>query len=91
MRNNRVSVTGLGVVGLPLVLVCTAHRQLIAYDAERQRIAALKTLHHHPCLIFTSESARLADAAFQIVTVPTPINEKPSARPQSLTSRLRKY
>ena len=82
----RISVVGLGYVGLP-VATTFAHpaSTIIAFDIDTRRIAELSNGHDRtgevepaalraPGLKFTSNPDDLRAADFHIVTVPTPID-----------------
>ena len=83
----RLSVVGLGYVGLPLACsFAAAGAEIIAFDINTQRVDELRRGHDRtdevegadlatPNLIFTTEAADLAKADFHIVTVPTPIDD----------------
>ncbi len=84
-REERISVTGLGYVGLPLAAAFSGKAEVIGYDRDERKIAAcvngtdltgevgdeaLKSAK----IRFTSDETILRDAAFHIVAVPTPVN-----------------
>ena len=84
--NRRISVIGLGYVGLPVAATfARAGHPVIAYDIDTRRIAELRDGHDRtgevesaalktPGLKFTTDARDLAAADFHIVTVPTPID-----------------
>ena len=84
--NRRISVTGLGYVGLPVATTfAKAGQPVIAFDIDRRRVAELAKGHDRtgevepadlasPGLTFTADAKDLAKADFHIVTVPTPID-----------------
>src|SRR5689334_6482380 len=93
--NRRVSVIGLGYVGLP-VATAFARRgtSVVAFDIDPRRVAELSKGHDRtgevaqgelraPGLSFTTRTADLRAADFHIVTVPTPIDasKQPDLRP----------
>jgi len=84
-HNRKVSVTGLGYVGLPVAVAFARHGRVIGYDYDPARIAALKSGHDstgeidtgelkQSNLVLTADPDALKDADFHIVTVPTPID-----------------
>ena len=85
-HNRRLSVLGLGYVGLPVaVAFARAGAPVIGFDISEQRIRELhagidRTLEVDtkelklPSLTLTSDVRALAEADFHIVTVPTPID-----------------
>lgn len=94
-RTERISVIGLGYVGLPLcVAMARQYETVIGYDISERRVADL--LDHHDstnevtgaalldCTArFSTRDACLAEASFHIVTVPTPIDaeKRPDLQP----------
>jgi len=81
----KVVVVGLGYVGLPLAVALARHFDTIGVDINAARIAALKEGHDATreidgetlkasSLKYASDMAACADAAFIIVTVPTPVD-----------------
>jgi len=85
-HGRRISVTGLGYVGLP-VAVAFGHRGPVdGFDASAQRVAELKAGEDRTRevdaeelrgaeVLFTDDPSDLARADFHIVAVPTPIDE----------------
>lgn len=80
-----LAVIGLGYVGLPLATALAQHRPTIGFDVNPQRIQALREgsdcngeLHADSLtasqLHLTDDPARLREATFLIVAVPTPID-----------------
>jgi len=85
-HQRKVSVIGLGYVGLPVAVAFGQQRQTIGFDINRARIAELQqgrdsTLEVAPAeleaadILFTSNVADLKNADFHIVAVPTPIDD----------------
>ncbi len=84
----RISIIGIGYVGLPLAYAFSKHYQVVAYDYNEQRIKTLKnhidenndlnlkSLNLGKNLHFTSNKNEIADSDFIIITVPTPVNNK---------------
>ncbi len=99
--NRRISVIGLGYVGLPVaVTFARAGTKVIAFDIDPRRITELTRGHDRtgevdppalraPSLYFTSKVADLTAADFHIVTVPTPIDasKQPNLEPLRRASR----
>ncbi|MCP5325525.1 MAG: nucleotide sugar dehydrogenase [Oceanospirillaceae bacterium] len=86
MNKRRISVIGLGYVGLPVAVAFGNKHPVIGFDINQKRIAELqknldRTLEvtseelEHTNITFTSNAADLAQADFHIVAVPTPIND----------------
>jgi UDP-N-acetyl-D-galactosamine dehydrogenase len=84
--NRRVSVIGLGYVGLPVATAFASKgTAVVAFDIDGRRVAELSRGHDRtgevpkaelcsPKLSFTTRTADLRAADFHIVTVPTPID-----------------
>lgn len=81
----RIAVLGLGYVGLPLAVEFGKTRDVIGYDINERRVAALRGGHDSTLEVsdeelraasvqFTNEESDLADANLYIVTTPTPVN-----------------
>lgn len=85
--NVKVSVVGLGYVGLPLAVEFGKKRPVIGFDINTRRIAELQGGNDHTLevdveemaeakyLTYTADQSVLAQANVYIVTVPTPIDE----------------
>jgi len=85
--NVTVAVVGLGYVGLPLAVEFGKHFRTIGFDLSEAKVDAykkgadptgevssadLKAAQH---LVVTTDAARLREANFVIVAVPTPVDE----------------
>ena len=86
MTKRKISVVGLGYVGLPVAVAFGKKHQVIAFDINQKRIDALKSGHDDTLevsdqdlaqvdLLLTANPRDLRKADFHIVAVPTPINE----------------
>lgn len=82
----RISVIGLGYVGLPLAVGLARHFDVTGFDIDPQRIAALREGHDRTGeidaqrlrdsgLTFTDEVEALRGSDLFIVTVPTPVDQ----------------
>ncbi len=85
-HNRKVAVVGLGYVGLPIAVAFGKKEHVIAFDINTTRIAEVKAGHDRNNDIpdsdfegsraeYTADPARLRDADFVIVAVPTPVDE----------------
>lgn len=86
-NNHKISVIGLGYVGLPLAVEFGKKYKVIGYDINESRIAELKNgidrtnettknqLDESVYLNLSSEELELKDSTIFIVTVPTPIDK----------------
>jgi UDP-N-acetyl-D-glucosamine/UDP-N-acetyl-D-galactosamine dehydrogenase len=92
----KISVIGLGYVGLPVAVAFGNNSNVIGFDVNEKRLAELRK--GHDCtreieardlkaanIHFTSNPEDLRQADFHIVAVPTPINE---AKQPNLTPLL---
>ena len=101
-KKNKLAVIGLGYVGMPIA-VEFANRgiKVIGFDINEQKIAQYKSgidvtnevgdVAIASCDVeFTSDEARLREASFHIVAVPTPVNNDhtPDLAPVEGASRV---
>ena len=84
-KKKRISVTGLGYVGLPLALELARHFAVIGFDISEPRVEMMRRgedpsrelppeAFEGADIEFTADPARLRDAHFHIVAVPTPVD-----------------
>jgi UDP-N-acetyl-D-galactosamine dehydrogenase len=84
MQQRKISVVGLGYVGLPLAIALSKTHQVLGFDVNQQRITELaqgQDKNDDVCveeltqanLQFTAQVEDLAAADFHIIAVPTPI------------------
>ena len=84
-KESKISVIGLGYVGLPIALELARHFQVVGFDIKEDRVAQmqrqedpskeLEAADFADCDIqFTSKPDDLRAATFHVVAVPTPIN-----------------
>jgi UDP-N-acetyl-D-galactosamine dehydrogenase len=96
-HGRKISVIGLGYVGLPVAVAFGAQAPVVGFDISAARIAELaagrdRTREVDPAQLtaarirFTSDPQHLREADFHIVAVPTPID---SARNPDFTPLLR--
>src|SRR6187397_2723039 len=82
----KVSVIGLGYVGLPVAAAFGQKSKVIAFDVNKKRIEQLRAgvdrtgevppeVLISPNLHFTDDPVDLGKADFHIVAVPTPVNQ----------------
>ena len=97
----KISVIGLGYVGLPLAIEFSKKQEVVAFDIDKNRINQLKkgidktqevNKKHlkSKSLTFTSNKHDLKESKVFIITVPTPINSKkePDLKPLKEASKL---
>ncbi len=86
MINRKISVIGLGYVGLPVAVAFGNSHPVIGFDVNKKRILELQSNEDFTLevtseelkstdIIFTSDPKDLSKADFHIVAVPTPIND----------------
>lgn len=99
-KKKRISVIGLGYVGLPLALEFGRHFSVVGFDINEERIASMKNkldpsgelekiAFEGSDVEFTSDAGKLASAHMHIVAVPTPVDEHkvPNLKPLLAASR----
>ena len=85
-HQRKISVVGLGYVGLPVAVAFGKSEQTIGFDINEERLAELRNGHDRTNevtdqdlaatqILFTSKTAELAQADFHIVAVPTPVDD----------------
>ncbi len=85
-KETRLSVIGLGYVGLPIALEFARKIPVTGFDIKPERVEMMKRgvdpskelsdEAFHGCdIVFTSDPAMLAEASFHIIAVPTPIDD----------------
>jgi len=90
----KISIVGLGYVGLPLAVALSRQFNVIGFDISEARVAELedghdRTMEIEPPILrastmtYTTDITKTADADLHIVTVPTPVDEgnKPDLTP----------
>jgi UDP-N-acetyl-D-galactosamine dehydrogenase len=93
-KKKKISVTGLGYVGLPLALELAKKFRVIGFDISEERIDMMKqgidpsremeeSDFERKDIFFTHNPQDLKSAHFHIISVPTPIDEykTPNLRP----------
>lgn len=85
-KQKKISVIGLGYVGLPIALEFAKHVKVVGFDIKPERVEMMKNRidpsneleaeDFDGCdILFTANPADLHDCHFHIVAVPTPIDE----------------
>ena len=101
-EKEKISIIGLGYVGLPLAIEFAKHYDVTGFDLNKKRIDELKKgfdrtneVDNHDLkttskILFTSEPENISDAKVYIVTVPTPIDEfnVPDLEPLKSASKI---
>lgn len=100
-RQEKISVVGLGYVGMPIAVAFAKKVDVIGFDVNENKIQLYKSgvdptnevgneAIQQTRVEFTHDEVRLQDAKFHIVAVPTPINsdKTPNLSPVEGASRL---
>ena len=85
-REKKISVIGLGYVGLPLALEFARDFEVIGFDINEDRVQMMKngedpseelesSAFENRRITFTTNPEDLKDAHFHIIAVPTPVSE----------------
>ena len=102
MKNTKISILGLGYVGLPLALEFSKKFDVVGFDINKKRVDSLKkkndktkevsklTLLRSKKLFLTNRITDMEGSDFFIITVPTPINSKnkPNLKPLEDASHI---
>ena len=99
-REEKLSLIGLGYVGLPIAVSFAKKVDVIGFDVSQKKIDLYKSgidptrevgneILTHTTIEFTSDERKLREAKFHIVAVPTPVKEDrtPDLTPLESASR----
>jgi len=101
MKNDRkISVTGLGYVGLPVAIAFAKAGRVVGFDIDTERVSELRSgldrtnevfeKELRDCDIkFTNETEDLKQANFHIIAVPTPITDAKTPNMEPLLNASR--
>lgn len=97
----KLSLVGLGYVGMPIAVAFARKVRVIGYDLNEKKIGLYRSgidptrevgdeVIKNTTVEFTSDETRLREARFHIVAVPTPVNDDrtPDLRPVEGASRV---
>ena len=100
-REETLAVVGLGYVGMPLAVAFARSMRVIGYDVNAEKIALYRqgkdptnevgdACVRESTVDYTCDEARLREAKFVVVAVPTPINQDktPQLHPVESASRI---
>ena len=100
-REEKLSVVGLGYVGMPIAVTFAKKIDVIGYDLNEKKIALYQSGVDptgevgneeiaRTAVAFTADETRLREAKFHIVAVPTPVNDDhtPDLSPVEGASRI---
>lgn len=98
---DKISLVGLGYVGMPIAVAFARKVKVIGYDLNADKIRMYQSgidptnevgneVIKNTTVEFTSDAARLREARFHIVAVPTPVNDDhtPDLSPVEGASRI---
>jgi len=85
-KKEKISVVGLGYVGMPIAVAFARKVNVIGYDLNESKITLYKSgidptkevgddTIKNSTVDFTSDASKLKEAKFHIVAVPTPVND----------------
>ena len=97
----KVSLVGLGYVGMPIAVAFARKIKVVGFDLNEEKIKLYKSgvdptnevgdeVIKNTTVEFTADPAKLKEAKFHIVAVPTPVNSdhSPDLRPVEGASRI---
>lgn len=100
-REAKISLIGLGYVGMPIAVAFAKKADVIGFDISKEKIDLYKMgidptkevgddVIKNTEVEFTSDESKLKEAKFHIVAVPTPVNDDhtPNLKPVESASRL---
>ena len=100
-KNAKLSLIGLGYVGMPIAVAFAKHVNVIGFDLNSKKIELYKNgidpthevgdeVISNTSVEFTSDENKLREASFHIVAVPTPVNDDhtPDLRPVESASTV---
>ena len=84
-KKSKISLVGLGYVGMPIAIAFAKKADVIGFDINKEKVELYKKgidptkevgdeAIRKTTVEFTSDEARLREAKFHIVAVPTPVN-----------------
>ena len=85
-RKTKLSLVGLGYVGMPIAVEFAKHVKVVGYDLNEEKIEKYKqgidptnevgdAAVANSTVEFTADPSKLEEARFHIVAVPTPVNQ----------------
>ncbi|WP_174734325.1 nucleotide sugar dehydrogenase [Mesobacillus harenae] len=99
-REEKISLIGLGYVGMPIAVAFAKKADVIGFDVNKQKVELYKSgidptkevgneVIKNTTVEFTSDEASLREAKFHIVAVPTPVKDDhtPDLTPVESASR----
>lgn len=100
-RQEKLSVIGLGYVGMPIAVAFSKSLNVIGFDVNEEKVKLYQhgmdptkelgnAVIENCTVVFTADTALLKEARFHIIAVPTPVNSDhtPDLSPVESASRL---
>lgn len=100
-KKEKLSVIGLGYVGMPIAVAFAKHIDVVGFDINKKKIDLYKSGVDptnevgdqeiiNTSMVFTSDETQIRNAKFHIVAVPTPINQYkvPDLNPVEQSSKI---
>lgn len=100
-REEKISLVGLGYVGMPIAVAFAKKTEVIGFDLNREKIKLYQSgmdptnevgneAIQNSSVYFTDDATKLQDARFHIVAVPTPVkpDHTPDLSPVEGASRI---
>ena len=100
-KKRKISVIGLGYVGMPIAVSFSKHVNVIGFDINKEKIECYKAgedptkevgdeVIKNCSVEFTSDEKRLQDGRFHIIAVPTPVkpDHQPNLNPVKSATKL---
>ena len=84
-KEYKISIIGLGYVGLPLALAFSQYYKIVGYDVNEKRVDELNkgfdcnldtSVKENSNLMFSSDESDLKESNIYIITVPTPVDDE---------------
>ncbi len=75
MKDKTVCIVGLGYVGLPLAEAFSKHLKVIGFDRDEEKVGKLNDGNQEENIEFTADPARIKQADFILICVPTPVTK----------------
>jgi UDP-N-acetyl-D-galactosamine dehydrogenase len=73
LNDTIVCVVGVGYVGLPLAEAFAQHLKVVGFDVNHEKVRSLNVTNNQTNLEFTSDPAKIKEADYVLICVPTPV------------------
>jgi UDP-N-acetyl-D-galactosamine dehydrogenase len=75
VNNKTVCIVGVGYVGLPLAEAFAKHLKVLGFDINESKLRSLNASNNLKNLEFTADPAKIKEADFVLICVPTPVTK----------------